>query len=153
MLLTERLNWPAHINNTTTMMRISPARSCWFFFAISFIVTSSAQVEREVMKPNRMAQAALDTGLRVPLTQIISASGSELAGRESLPVSNARSTSCALNLQSISCSAATAPENLQEMGRGRSSETGSTITPEELPWGKSTCYLAPWRLALLCLCC
>lgn len=56
VLSTERLNWPAHINNTTTMMRISPARSCWFFFAISFIVTSSAQGEREMVKPSRVAR-------------------------------------------------------------------------------------------------
>lgn len=38
------------------MMRISPARSCWFFFAISFIVTSSAQGEREMVKPSRTAR-------------------------------------------------------------------------------------------------
>lgn len=25
------------------------------------------------------------------------------------------------------------------------------VTAGELPWGKSTWYLAPWRLALLCL--
>lgn len=41
------------------MMSISPARSCWFFFAISFIVTSSAQREREMMKPNLWLSIAL----------------------------------------------------------------------------------------------
>lgn len=113
-------------------MRISPARSCWFFFAISFIVTSSAQGEREMVKPSRVARSgcrhqfsgALGSNhqSRAILLARQPCEGSELCSRCPLPV----------------------PGSLQGMGQGGEVGQGQRAAPVEvLPRGEPTRGLAP----------
>lgn len=66
--------------------------------------------------------------------------------RESSPISR---TSDTLNSQSISCSAATAPGNLQ---KGRGSKMGSECLQQRSCHRVNPHYLGPWQLRLPCLC-